>query len=103
MSTVNAANVAQYTYARAYGIQVTPINGNEGEVIFLADGGITTAWPCLASLYDTAEEAFAALLTATLPSEYDEESAYLRVVFIKLDASVEEVKRCVAKPKARAA
>jgi hypothetical protein len=93
------ASSQSHTYASAYAIQVTPSVGIEdGLTPFLSDDGLTTTWPCKASLYDTAEDAYQALLQATLPIEFEsDDGAYLRVVRLELNAKVEVVAMAVGK------
>lgn len=95
MSEMESVATSQsYAYASAYAIQVIPtISYDDGaHALFLAEDGATTVWPCMAELFDSAEDAQKKLLTATLPSEYEgDDGAYMRVVHLILNAKVEVV------------
>jgi hypothetical protein len=95
MSEMESVATSQsYAYADTYAIQVIPtISYDNGALaLFLAEDGATTVWPCMAELFDSAEDAQEKLLTATLPSEYEEDDgAYMRVVHLVLNAKVEIV------------
>lgn len=95
MSEMESVATSQsYAYASAYALQVIPtISYQDGvHALFLAEDGTTTVWPCTAKLFDSAEDAQRELLSATLPSEYEEDDgAYMRVVHLVLNAKVEVV------------
>lgn len=95
MSETNSVATSQsYAYASAYAIQVIPTvcYKNDKLASFLTEDGETTVWPCMADLFDSEEEAKKRLLTATLPSEHEgDDGAYLRVVYLVLNAEVQVV------------
>ena len=83
------AAVCTYAYACVYAIQTTPITLTRDGMVskYVARSG-ETDWPCSALLFDSSEEALAAIMSKGLVPDGN---GYPRVVSLQLGATIKPV------------